>query len=221
MEKGFVYEYLAGVDFLVYGDFYGGVIPMIPLGRWLMGVAVILFITGICLSHRRQISVLEMVRFGGRKGWWNAQFRKLLLVGAAACFCYGFCMKGLDLLFHLPGEKGTEELLIFLLWSVHMIVMVSIFCLSDLTVFRQLIPAALIVTEVSTFTVGFYHWSLSKFMFGNWGMYVWSNRVKKDYGFSPGVVMLLECIMILMMWRVGVFVLRKKSDLLTYEIKEA
>ena len=32
MERGFVYEYLAGVDFPVYGDFYGSVIPMIPLG---------------------------------------------------------------------------------------------------------------------------------------------------------------------------------------------
>lgn len=214
MERGFVYEYLAGVDFPVYGDFYGSVIPMIPLGRWLMGVAVILFITGICLSRRRQISVLEMVRFGGRKGWWNAQFRKLLLVGASACFCYGFCMKGMDLLFRLTGERGTEELLIFLLWSVHMMTMMSIFCLSDLTAFRHLIPAALFVTEVSTFTVGFYHWHLSKFMFGNWGMYVWSNRVKKDYGFSPGVVMLLECVMLMAVRKIGGILLEKRDDCL-------
>ena len=214
MERGFVYEYLAGVDFPVYGDFYGSVIPMIPLGRWLMGVAVILFIAGSCLSRRRQISVLEMVRFGGRKGWWNAQFRKLLLVGASACFCYGFCMKGMDLLFRLPGERGTEELLIFLLWSVHMMTMMSIFCLSDLTAFRHLIPAALFVTEVSTFTVGFYHWHLSKFMFGNWGMYVWSNRVKKDYGFSPGVVMLLECVMLMAVRKIGGILLEKRDGCL-------
>ena len=179
-----------------------------------MGVAVILFITGICLSRRRQISVLEMVRFGGRKGWWNAQFRKLLLVGASACFCYGFCMKGMDLLFRLPGERGTEELLIFLLWSVHMMTMMSIFCLSDLTAFRHLIPAALFVTEVSTFTVGFYHWHLSKFMFGNWGMYVWSNRVKKDYGFSPGVVMLLECVMLMAVRKIGGILLEKRDGCL-------
>ena len=214
MERGFVYEYLAGVDFPGYGDFYGSVIPMIPLGRWQMGLAVILCITGICLSRRRQISVLEMVRFGGRKGWWNAQFRKLLLVGASACFCYGFCMKGMDLLFRLPGERGTEELLIFLLWSVHMMTMMSIFCLSDLTAFRHLIPAALFVTEVSTFTVGFYHWHLSKFMFGNWGMYVWSNRVKKDYGFSPGVVMLLECVMLMAVRKIGGILLEKRDGCL-------
>ena len=214
MERGFVYEYLAGVDFPVYGDFYGSVIPMIPLGRWLMGVAVILFITGICLSRRRQISVLEMVRFGARKGWWNAQFRKLLLVGASACFCYGFCMKGMDLLFRLPGERGTEELLIFLLWSVHMMTMMSIFCLSDLTAFRHLIPAALFVTEVSTYTVGFYWWNLSKFMFGNWGMYVQSSRVEDVYGFSPGAVMVSECLMIAAARKIGAAVIERREDCL-------
>lgn len=214
MKKGFVYDYLAGVDFPVYGDFYGGVIPMIPLGRWLMGAAVILLVTGIYLSRRRQILAFEMVRFGGRKSWWNAQFWNLFLTGAAACLCYEFCMKGLDLLLHLPGETGIEEILIFLLWLVHMMTMAGIFCLADLTVSRRLAPAALFVTEVSTFTVGFYHWHLAKFMFGNWGMYVWSSRVKKAYGFSPGAVMILQCVMILMVWRAGTLIVRKKEDLL-------
>lgn len=211
MEKGFVYDYLAGIDFPVYGDFCAGVIPLIPLGKWLMGVAVILFITGIYLSRRRQISAFEMVRFGGRKRWWNAQFWNLFLTGTAACFCYAFCMKGLDLLLHVPGPQGMEEILVFLLWLVHMMVMASIFCLWDLTAFCRLAPAALFVTEVSTFTVGFYHWNLSKFMFGNWGMYVWSNRVKKDCGFSPGAVMVLECVMILAVWRVGMFMISRKG----------
>ena len=95
-----------------------------------------------------------------------------------------------------------------------MMTMMSIFCLSDLTAFRHLIPAALFVIEVSTFTVGFYHWHLSKFMFGNWGMYVWSNRVKKDYGFSPGVVMLLECVMLMAVRKIGGILLEKRDGCL-------
>lgn len=211
MEKGFVYEYLAGIEFPAYGSIWYGRIPLTPLGRWLLGMAVILLITGIYLNRRRQISVLEMVRFGGRKAWWDAQFWNLFLVGAAGCFCYGFGMKGLDLLLRLPGTQGMEEVLIFLLWFVHMMTVASLFCLLDLTGFRQLVPAALFVTEVSTFVVGFYSWHLAKFMFGSWGMYLWSDRVEKVYGFSPAAVMLLECGIILAAWRAGAVIIGKRE----------
>ena len=88
MEKGFVYDYLAGIEFPGFGSIYFGRIPLIPLGRWLMGVAVIFFIAGIYLNRRRQILLFEMVRFGGRKRWWNAQFWDLFPAAAAGCFGY-------------------------------------------------------------------------------------------------------------------------------------
>lgn len=214
IEKGFVYDYLAGIEFPGVGSIYFGRIPLISLGRWLLGVAVILFVTGIYLSRRRQIALLEMVRFGGRKSWWSAQFRELFLTGVSACFCYALCMKGLDLLRHSPKLQGVEELLILLLWLVHMMTLSSIFCLLDLTAFRQIAPAFLFVTEVSTYTVGFYWWNLSKFMFGNWGMYVQSSRVEDVYGFSPGAVMVLECLMIAAARKIGAVVIEKREDCL-------
>lgn len=212
MEKGFVYDYLAGIEFPGLGSIYFGRIPLISLGRWLLGVAVILFVTGIYLNRRRQISLLEMVRFGGRKSWWNAQFWNLFLTGVSAGLCYEFCMKGLDLFRHSPKLQGMEELLILLLWLVHMMTLSSIFCLLDLTAFRQMVPAFLLVTEVSTYTVGFYWWNLSKFMFGNWGMYVQSNRVEEVYGFSPGTVMVVECLMIMAVWRIGAVVIGRREE---------
>ena len=214
MEKGFVYDYLAGVEFPGIGSIYFGRIPLIPLGRWLLGVAVILFVTGIYLSRRRQISLLEMVRFGGRRSWWSARFWNLFLTGVPACFCYAFCLKGLDLLRHSPKLQGLEEVLILLLWLVHMMTLSSIFCLLDLTAFRQMVPAFLFVTEVSTYTVGFYWWNLSKFMFGNWGMYVQSSRVEDVYGFSPGAVMVSECLMIAAARKIGAAVIERREDCL-------
>lgn len=212
MGEGFVYDYLAGVEFPAWGSVYSGVVPLIPLGRWLMGIAVILFITGIYLSRRRQIFLLETARLGGRKNWWNKQFRNLFLVGMARCLCYASGMKGLDLFLHLPGVGGMEELLILLLWLVHMMTLASIFCLLDLTAFRQMTPAFLFVTEVSTYTVGFFWWDLSKFMFGNWGMYVQSTKVERIYGFSPAAVVLLQCLMIVVIWRLGGVLLERKDN---------
>ena len=214
MENGFVYDYLAGVEFPNSGSIYFGQIPLIPLGRWLMGLAVILFVTGVYLNRRRQIALFEMVRLGGRKSWWNAQFLNLFPVGLAGCLCYGFCMKGLDLFLHLPQAQGIEEILILLLWMVHMITLASILCLLDLTGFRHIAPAFLFVTEVSTYTVGFYRWNLSKFMFGNWGMYVQSNRVEKVYGFSPAAVVFFECLMIAGVWKAGATLSERRENCL-------
>ena len=210
MEKGFVYDYLAGIEFPGFGSIYFGRIPLVPLGRWLMGVAVIFFIAGIYLNRRRRILLFEMVRFGGRK----PQFWDLFPAAAAGCFGYAFCMMGLDFFRHTPKTQGLEEILILLLWLVHMMTLISIFCLLDQTASRHLAPAFLFVTEVSTYVVGFYRCNLSKYMFGNWGMYVQSSRVEKVYGFSPAAVMLFECLMITGVWRLGVVLVENRDSCL-------
>ncbi len=79
---------------------------------------------------------------------------------------------------------------------------------------KYLAPAFLFVTEVSTYVVGFYRWNLSKYMFGNWGMYVQSSRVEKVYGFSPAAVMLFECLMITGVWRLGVVLVENRDSCL-------
>lgn len=212
MEKGFVYDYLAGIAYPGFDSIYFGRIPLIPLGRWLLGVAVILFLTGICLSRRRQLALFELVRFGGRRRWWNAQFLKVLLSAAAGCFVYELCMKGLDGLLHIPGMRGTEELLALFLWAVHMMTLASIFCLLDLAGFRQTASALLFVAEVTTYTVGFYCWSLSKYMFGNWGMYMQSSRAESTYGFSPAAVIPLEGLLMLAAWGAGALIISRREE---------
>ncbi len=211
MEKGFLYDYLGGIEYPDAGSIYFGRIPLIPMGRWLMGVAVILFITGIYLSRRRQIFVFEMVRLGGKKSWWNTEFRDLFPAAAAGCLCYACCMKGLDFFGKYTGVQEKEEILMMLLWLVHMLTLASIFCLLDLAGFRHVTPAVLFMTEVSTYTVGFYWWDISKYMFGNWGMYLQSDRVEEVYGFSPAAVILLEGLMIAAAWKMGALLLERKD----------
>lgn len=214
MENGFVYDYLGGIEYPGFGSVYFGRIPLVPLGRWLMGVALILFVTGVCLSCRRRVFLLELVRFGERKRWWNAQFLRMLVTGAAGCVCYGLCMKGLDLLLGAKGLPGAEEGLLLLLWAAHMMTLAGFFCLLDLTAFRHTAPAFLFVAEVTTYTVGFYWWSLSKYMFGNWGMYLQSSRIEPVYGFSPAAVLLLEGVLLLGTWRAGALLVSREEVLL-------
>lgn len=207
MRGSMVYDFLGGIEHPGYMQ-----IPLIPLGRWLLGLVFILFVAGIWLGEKRSIAVLEQVRYGSRKRWWNAQFWRTFQVGAAGCLGYGACMLGLDCWFHLLGWEVTEWALILVLWMVHMEVMVSLLCLLDITKERGIAPALLSMTEVLTFSAGFFNWGLAKYMFGNWGMYVQSNRIEPEYGFSPPVVLVLECLLIMAAWKSGMALIRRREN---------
>lgn len=202
-KEGFMYYFLAGIDYLNFGG--------VDLGRWLLGIVFILFGAALLLNARRQIVPFEMVRFGSRKQWWNTQFWNLFLVGMAGCFVFAFCMMGLDCLFGKDRPEGMEEVLILLLWQVHVMVIVSMFVLLYLTRMRTAAVAMLLAAEVASFIAGFYLRDLSKYMFGCWGMYMRSNAEDKNFGFSPGAVLMLECGIILGAWEIGVKVVERRD----------
>ncbi len=205
---GLTYDFLAGIPYMEVRE-----IPLLPLGRWLFGMAVILFSAGVWLGGRRNIATFEIVRFGSRKRWWDFRFWTLFLAAAAGCFCYEFCIRGLDFLMGIRKPEGMEELLILLLWQVHIVTMVSIFCLLDITAIWKTAPTMLFMTEVSTFVIGIFCRKLSRFMFGNWGMYMQSNAVDAVDGFSPAAVLIMEYVMIAAAWRIGAMALGRKKDL--------
>lgn len=208
MRGSMVYDFLGGIEYPGYMQ-----IPLVPLGRWLLGLALILFIAGVWLGERRSISILEQVRYGSRKRWWNAQFWKVFLVGAAGCLCYRLFMGSLDYWFQLPRLEVSKGMLLLILWLVHMEVLVSLLCILDTTQLRGIAPAFLSLIELLTFSIGFFNWGLAKFMFGNWGMYVQSNKVEPEYGFSPSVVLVLECLLIVAAWKGGMALIGRKKNL--------
>ena len=120
-------------------------------------------------------------------------------------------MGSLDYCFHLPRLEAAEGALILVLWLVHMEVLVSLLCLLDITELRGIAPALLSLIELLTFSVGFFNWWLAKFMFGNWGMYVQSNKVETEYGFSPAVVIILECVLIMTVWKSGTVLIKQRE----------
>lgn len=206
MRGSMVYDFLGGIE---YSDYLQ--IPLIPLGRWLLGLALILFIAGVWLGEKRSISVLEQVRYGSRRCWWNAQFWKVFLVGALGCLGYRLLMGSLDHWFHLPKLEAAEGTLILILWLVHMEVLVSMLCLLDITELREIAPAFISLIELLTFSIGFFNWGLAKFMFGSWGMYVQSNKVEPEYGFSPAVVLILECLLVMAVWKSGTILIKRRE----------
>lgn len=203
MKEGFMYDFLAGID---YFGFSGG-----HLAKWLAGIVFLLFGAGLWLEEKRKIMPFEMVRFESRKQWWNARFRDLFLKGTAGCVLYAFCMMGLDCLSGKTKPDGAEEIWILLLWLVHMMVIVSMFCVLSLTKMRTAAAALLFVTEVSSFIVGFYLRNLSKYMFGCWGMYRQSSLEEALFGFSPAAVLILESLMILAARQFGMKMLERRD----------
>lgn len=188
-----------------------GGIPLIPLGRWLLGLSVVLFAAGIFLGGKRKIALLEQVRFGSRRHWWNAQFGGLLFCGAAACLFYECVIQGADTLLHLPWPEEMDGGLVLILWLVHMETLVGAFGLLDITKFGRFAPAILFLLEVLTFVTGVFFRGISKYMFGTWGMYVQSSRVRAADGFSPAAVLVLEETMLLVIWKMGTVLAERGS----------
>ena len=120
--ESITFSYLGGI-----ADSGLGGIPLIPLGRWLLGLSVVLFAAGIFLGGKRKIALLEQVRFGSRRHWWNAQFGGLLFCGAAACLFYECVIQGADTLLHLPWPEEMDGGLVLILWLVHMETLVGAF----------------------------------------------------------------------------------------------
>ena len=134
--ESITFSYLGGI-----ADSGLGGIPLIPLGRWLLGLSVVLFAAGIFLGGKRKIALLEQVRFGSRRHWWNAQFGGLLFCGAAACLFYECVIQGADTLLHLPWPEEMDGGLVLILWLVHMETLVGAFGLLDITKFGRFAPA--------------------------------------------------------------------------------
>lgn len=204
--ESITFSYLGGI-----ADSGLGGIPLIPLGRWLLGLSVVLLAAGIFLGGKRKIALLEQVRFGSRRHWWNAQFGGLLFCGAAACLFYECVVQGADTLFHLPWPEEMDGSLVLILWLVHMETLVGAFGLLDITKFGRLAPAILFLLEVLTFVTGVFFRGLSKYMFGTWGMYVQSSRVRAVDGFSPAAVLVLEGTMLLVIWKMGAVLAERGS----------
>ncbi len=211
MEEGFVYHFMAGVDsscFAASGEDITLVIAG-SLAPWIFGMAVVFGITGGILETGNGIRLFSMIRYGSRKQWWKKRFLHFALLGFTVSFLFWFILHGLDVIFTKENLGAAEEISILALWTVHMLVLVLFYCMLDLTEIRHTAPALLFTAEILSLVTGLFRPYRMKYLFGAWGMYVWSSPVKAELGFVPVAVMGIEGALIFLAYWIG----RKRTEI--------
>ena len=165
-------------------DFFGGVSQegagwavdfekvLYELARWLIPIAICLLAEGVWLEKQRKIEALACYRYGSVKLWWRRKFVKSLVHGAAMAAVLPAAAMAADLACGAGFAKEGWNIL--LLWSAHVITILSIFFVLDRTRLRGGAPAILLLLEGVTFLLGFSDGRRARFMFGMWGMYLQS-----------------------------------------------
>ncbi len=173
------------------------------LAPWIFGMAVVFGIMGAMLEIGNDVRLFSMIRYGSRKQWWKKRFLHFVLLGLGVSFLFWFILHGLDAVF--TGEKleVTEEFFILALWTVHMLVLVLFCCMLDLTEIRHAAPALLFTAEILSLVTGLFRPYKMKYLFGAWGLYVWSSPVKAELGFVPAAVMGIEGVLICLAYWIG------------------
>ena len=84
------------------------------------------------------------------------------------------------------------------------------FLVLDLTRFRKLAPAVLLLLEGITFLAGFSNMRIAQFMYGMWGMYFQSKWYFGETGVSVLLSLLTEMALIALVYLAGRIFLERK-----------
>lgn len=173
MEQGIVFSFFGGVS----QDGFSWAVDfdkvLLELARWLLPIGICLLAEGACMEKWRRIEPLSCCRHGTVKMWWRRKFVRSLLHGISAAAVLFLAAAVADLMgaVGVSGEMGR----VFLLWFVHVVSIMALFPVLDLTRFRRLAPAILLLLEGVTFLAGFQSMGTARFMYGMWGMYFQSD----------------------------------------------
>lgn len=169
---------------------------LLELARWLLPIGICLLVEGVCIEKWRKIEPLSRCRYGTVKIWWRQKFWRSLLYGILAAAILLLSAIVFDII-NAAGISG-EVWKASLLWSAHIMTIMSFFLVLDLTKLRKLAPAIVLLLEGVTFLVGFQSMKTARFMYGMWGMYFQSTWHYSETGVSvlssltaDGVVMVL------------------------------
>lgn len=204
MAGGFIDGFMAGI----YAN-GGDRLPLVPLGRWLLGIAAALLFAAYRLGRERRNRTFLMIRCGSQRQWWKRHLLKCL--GGSFIFCAGawLLLRLMDLLLKCNRYGALDNLIILALWTCHVLLLSALLCLLDLTSLRKGAPAGLIVFEVVTLILGFSVPPTAAFTFGTWGMYAQSCLQKAEYGVHPGLVLPAELLAIMGIYWLGLFFIKR------------
>ena len=206
MEQGIVFNFFGGVsvefDWAINFDKV-----LLELARWLLPIGICLLAEGICMEKWRKIELLSCCRYETVKMWWRQKYARSLLQGISVASVLFIAAIVADILSAV--DFSNEEWKVFLLWFVHIVLIMSIFLVLDLTKFRKYAPAILLLLEGVTFLVGFQSMRAARFMYGMWGMYFQSNWNFGETGVPVVSSLMFEGVLLVLGYLAGGVLLKR------------
>ena len=178
------------------------------LASCLLPIGICLLAEGFWLEKWRKIEPLACYRYVTVKKWWRWKFLRVLrnsVLAVVILFITAIAADVVNL-----GELSEEKWKMFLLWSIHLIMTMIFFLVLDLTRFRKLAPAVLLLLEGITFLAGFSNMRIAQFMYGMWGMYFQSKWYFGETGVSVLLSLLTEMALIALVYLAGRIFLERK-----------
>ena len=206
MEQGIVLNYFGGVaqefDWAIDFDKV-----LLELARWLLPIGICLLAEGICMEKWRKIEPLSCCRYETVKMWWRQKYVRSLLQGISVAAVLFIAAIVADVIGAV--DFSGEEWKVFLLWFVHVVLILSFFLVMDLTRFRKYAPAILLLLEGVTFLAGFQSVSTARFMYGMWGMYFQSNWNLGETGVPVVSSLMFEGVLLVLGYLTGGVLLKR------------
>lgn len=202
--------------------FFGGVLQdsfswkidfeqvLFELARWLLPIGVCLLVEGLCLEKWRKIEPLSCYRYETVKIWWKRKFLKILSSGISVAAVLLIMAIAVDIV-SAVGISG-EVWKVIVLWLAHIMTIMSLFTVLDLTKFKRLAPAMLLLLEGFTFLVGFRFHGMAQFMYGMWGMYFQSEWYYGERGVVVLPSLIAEGILLVLSYLAGGLLLENAKD---------
>lgn len=206
MEQGMIFSYFGGVaqEFGWRIDFDK---VLLELARWLLPIGICLLAEGVCMERWRKIEPLSCCRYETVKMWWRQKYARSLLQGISVAAVLFIAAIVADVIGAV--EFSGEEWKVFLLWFVHIVLILSFFLVMDLTRFRKFAPAMLLLLEGVTFLAGFQSARAARFMYGMWGMYFQSNWNFGEKGVPVVSSLMFQGILLVLGYLAGGSLLKK------------
>lgn len=199
-----VYDFLGGLRFIAYNRVYDRYeIRLGPLGRWLLGFALVFLAVGAMMQRERQLRAFTAVRYKNKRAWWTHHFLACFSGGLLTAFLYWLILHLLDRAFGLTAEEAVKEHLILLLWLLHVLTMVCLYSFLAQTALSRTAAVVLLIAEALTLVAAFFFSDMARFLFGTWGMYLQSGWANPANGFSVLTILFTETLLMILSFLAG------------------
>lgn len=191
-----------------------GSLDVVSIGKWMLFLGPILLYAGMLSGQElTTMGAYVIPRFQYYKKWWRTKLASLLIT----CLMYQLIGFGISLCVStLSGcfpslNRAMELWLIFSLPLLHFF-LISALELTIYALFRSQMVAVLLPLglEGGTLILGMLNPSISRFMFGTWGMFYRSSLADAVWGFSIcSIVTVQICMVVLILFIIPMWLKKK------------